>query len=132
MKKQTTTAEATRVAYIEYVRATVDVILKPETAIVKELLQEQGLSEQEVLFCLHESICERYMQMLEKDNIEGLFDKYFERIRTVVAEELRNSSKDFHIICPEWDRNDPMARKRHNKRQLLGLAFDLQLSLIEA
>lgn len=132
MKKQTTTVEATRVAYIEYVRATVDVILKPETAIVKELLQEQGLSEQEVLACLHESICERYMQMLERADVEVLFNKYFDRVRTIVAEELRNSSKDFHILCPSWDRNDPMARKSHNKRQLLGLAFDLQLSLIEA
>lgn len=130
--KNNKTTEATRVAYIEYVRATVDVLLQPETAIVKELLQEQGLSEQEVLSCLHESICERYMQMLEKADVEDLFIKYFDRVRTVVAEEVRNSGKDFHSICQEWDRNDPMARKSHNKRQLLGLAFDLQLSLIEA
>lgn len=122
-----------RAAFTAYVIATVDTLLKPEIPIVEELLFEQGLTEQEIFECLHEDICDRYMRMLnESDEIEDLFDKYFDRIRSIISAGVRHADIEFHVLCPDWDTRDPMAREIHNKRQLLGLAFDFQLRLIEA
>lgn len=123
--------DATRAAYIAYVLATMDVLLKPETAIVSELMDAQGLSEQEMFECIHEDVLDRYEAMLRHSDVESIFDKYFGRIRTLVAAYVRHEGVEFSELLPNWDPADPMATKTHNKIQLLRLGFDAQLRQIE-
>lgn len=131
MKNNNYDTDAARAAYVAYVLTTMDVLLRSETAIVAELMDAQGLSEQEMFECLHEDVLDRYEAMLHRSNVEGLFDKYFGRIRTLVAAYVRHEGVEFSELLPDWDPADPMATKTHNKIQLLRLGFDAQLRQIE-
>ena len=123
--------DSQRAEYIAYVIATCDVLLKPQTAIVHNLMLEQGMTEEEVFECLHEDIVDRYAALLERRGTDGVFSKYFERIRTLVSAYVRYAGMPFEQLLPDWDPADPMARTEHNRIQLMKLGFDAQLHLIE-
>lgn len=123
--------DTARAEYIAYVIATCDVLLRPQTAVVHELMLEQGMTEDEVFECLHEDIVDRYAAILESTGTNEVFKKYFARIRTLIAAYVRHEGISFEELCPEWDSSDPMARTEHNRIQLLKLGFDAQLRLIE-
>lgn len=123
--------DTNRAEYIAYVIATCDVLLRPQTAVVHELMLEQGMTEEEVFECLHDDIVERYAALLERKGTDGVFNKYFERIRNLVSAYVRYAGMPFEQLLPDWDPNDPMARTEHNRIQLMRLGFDAQLRLIE-